>query len=76
MDKAKQRGVEANPHDEELREKPDAIVTVEKQRNGSWEGRIKLWFDNTSLRFCDDRISAVVPYDMGATRAHFAGSEA
>lgn len=64
MDKAKARELEANPLNEELREKPDAIVSIEKQRNGSWEGRIRLWFDNTSLRFCDDRISAVLPYDL------------
>lgn len=66
MDKAKARGLEANPHDLELLEKPDALVSIEKQRNGSWEGRMKLWFDPTSLRFCDDRMSAVQPYDLMA----------
>lgn len=44
---------------------PDALVTIEKQRNGRWEGRVRLWFDDASLRFCDDRISAVEPYAMG-----------
>jgi twinkle protein len=33
---------------------PDAMVSVEKQRNGRWEGRAKLWFDERSMRFCDD----------------------
>lgn len=41
---------------------PDALVTVEKQRNGRWEGRCKLWFDESSLRFVDDRVSPVQPY--------------
>jgi twinkle protein len=40
---------------------PDALVTVEKQRNGTFEGRVKLWFDDASLRFCDDRHSRVLP---------------
>lgn len=40
---------------------PDALVTVEKQRNGTFEGRVKLWFDDPSLRFCDDRHSRVLP---------------
>jgi twinkle protein len=40
---------------------PDALVTVEKQRNGTFEGRVKLWFDDASLRFCDDRQSRVLP---------------
>jgi hypothetical protein len=39
-------------------------VSVEKQRNGSWEGKVKLWFDESSLRFCDDRGSAVEPYPL------------
>jgi twinkle protein len=62
--KAKAAKLEENPHDAVEAEKPDALVTIEKQRNGSWEGRLKLWFDPTSLRFCDDRISAVVPYEL------------
>jgi hypothetical protein len=39
-------------------------VTVEKQRNGAWEGRVKLWFDDSSLRFIDDYTSAIEPYRM------------
>lgn len=35
--------------------KPDAMATVEKQRNGSWEGRVRLWFDGDSLRFSSDQ---------------------
>jgi twinkle protein len=43
--------------------KPDALMTVEKQRNGAWEGRVKLWFHADSLRFTHDRI-APNPYEL------------
>jgi hypothetical protein len=48
---------------------PDAAVTVEKQRNGAWEGRLKLWWHEDSLRFVDDRTSPVEPYRMSDLRA-------
>jgi twinkle protein len=35
--------------------KPDALATVEKQRNGAWEGRVKLWFCGDSLRFTSEQ---------------------
>lgn len=34
----------------ELMESPDQMLSVEKQRNGPWEGRIALWFDPVSLQ--------------------------
>lgn len=49
-----------------VNEDPDAMVTVEKQRNGTFEGRVKLWFDDASLRFCDDRHSRVQPILRGS----------
>lgn len=64
--KAKKARLEQNPQDIDALNEPDSLVTVEKQRNGSWEGRIKLWFHEPSLRFCDDRITPVEPYDLGA----------
>lgn len=60
--KAKKAKLEANAHDESALTEPDALVTVEKQRNGIYEGRVKLWFDDASLRFCDDRSTRVEPY--------------
>ena len=30
----------------------DSVLVVAKQRNGDWQGRIPLWFDRTSYRFC------------------------
>jgi twinkle protein len=60
--KAKKAKLEQNPQDVEAQQQPDALVTVEKQRNGEWEGRVKLWFDSASFRFCDDRATSVEPY--------------
>jgi twinkle protein len=62
--RAKKAALEKNPHDTDAQDQADALVSVEKQRNGSWEGKVKLWFDESSLRFCDDRGSAVEPYPL------------
>jgi twinkle protein len=62
--KAKKANLERNPHDEPELAKPDAMAIVEKQRNGAWEGKLQLWFDERSLRFCDDRGSPVEPYEV------------
>lgn len=62
--KAKQAALEKDPHDEAELSKPDALVIVDKQRNGEFEGKVKLWFDAASFRFCDDRVSAVEPYSI------------
>lgn len=62
--KAKRANLEMQPHDEEEAAKPDALVSIEKQRNGSWEGRMQMWFHDASLRFCDDRVSPVLPYPI------------
>jgi twinkle protein len=64
--KAKREALEANPGDEEWRSKPDALIGVEKQRNGSWEGKVKLWFDEMSLRFVDDARFGAQPYELEA----------
>lgn len=32
---------------------PDSVLIVDKQRNGDWEGRAKLWYDRDSLKFSD-----------------------
>lgn len=32
---------------------PDAVLIVDKARNGEWEGRVKLWYERASLRFSD-----------------------
>jgi twinkle protein len=45
-------------------DEPDALITVDAQRSGSFEGKVALWFDHTSLRFVNDRMSRVEPYNM------------
>jgi len=62
--KAKAAALEKDPHDEAELSKPDALVIVDKQRNGEFEGKVKLWFHPASFRFCDDRITAVEPYHL------------
>lgn len=32
---------------------PDAMMIVDKQRNGEWEGRINLWFDRASMQYLE-----------------------
>jgi len=63
FNKAKKAALEKDPNSPEA-DKPDAAVTVEGQRNGAFEGRLGLWFHEPSLRFVDDRISAVEPYRL------------
>ena len=60
--KAKSAKLQADPLDQVALNECDALVSVEKQRNGEFEGRIKLWFHQSSLRFLDDRVSACEPY--------------
>lgn len=43
---------------------PDFLVVLDKQRNGSVEGKFGLSFDSRTLRFCDDGQAPVEPYDM------------
>lgn len=77
--KAKKAAMEARPHDLAIGDEPDAIVSCEKQRNGDWEGKLKFWFHSGSLRFCDDRVSAVEEYvlspRLAPARAHFGGQQ-
>ena len=63
--KAKKQALEQRPYDEMALAEPDQLVSVEKQRNGDFEGRIKLWFDHHSMRFKDDRLTTVQPYQLG-----------
>lgn len=32
---------------------PDAVAICDKQRNGDWEGRVKLWYERDSMRYTD-----------------------
>lgn len=67
--KAKAQKVRDGHADEEDMNKPDALVLVEKQRNGEFEGRLAMWFEPASLRFCNDRFSPVDPFpDLAGMR--------
>ncbi len=35
----------------EASDAPDAVLIVDKQRHGEWEGKIGLWFDRASLQY-------------------------
>ena len=41
---------------------PDAAITVCKQRNSDFEGRLKFWFDEPSMRFLDERGQGVATW--------------
>jgi twinkle protein len=45
-------------------EKPDALIVVDGQRNSKFEGSVALWFDSPTLRFTNDRMGRVEPYDI------------
>lgn len=62
QNKAKRAEREKTVQDADKMAKPDALITIEKQRNGETEGRFGLWFHDQSLRFCDDRGSPIEPY--------------
>lgn len=60
--KAKKAKLDKDPSDMTALAEPDALVSVEGQRNSSFEGKVKLWFHEPSMRFMDDRHSHVEPY--------------
>jgi len=41
---------------------PDALLSCEKQRNGEWEGRIPLWFDDNSQQYSEVQRGQVRSY--------------
>jgi len=47
------------------REEPDAMLVCEKQRNGEFEGRIKLWFDYKSQQFIESADTPIHDYLRG-----------
>jgi len=53
--KKKERDIEQGKDDYTIKEKPDAILYCDKQRNGEWEGGIPLWWDGDSFQFMEDR---------------------
>jgi hypothetical protein len=39
--------------DEKQLERPDAFLTWWKSRNGSWEGKLALWFDERAQQYVE-----------------------
>lgn len=66
MNKAKRTEMEkpVEVQNQDVTSRPDHLITVEKQRNGEFEGRVALWFDDRTLRFCDSALAPVYPYEM------------
>lgn len=53
--KSKKARLAENEFDPIARAEPDCLLTVCKQRNGDFEGRLKFWFDEPSMRFVDEQ---------------------
>lgn len=49
--KAKESAMQAGEAVEPM--KPDALMLIEKQRNGEFEGKVAFWFDRESLQFAE-----------------------
>ena len=41
---------------------PDAKMIIDKQRNGDWEGEIKMWFCKNSRQFREHKHSRNIEY--------------
>lgn len=54
-------------------DKPDCLLTVDKQRHGDWEGKIALWFHAQSQSFCESEHLIVhpIPLEVGAYAHEF-----
>jgi len=50
--------------DQSLNKEPDLILTVAKQRNGEFEGAIRLWAHRQSMQFVQDGVTAPIPYSF------------
>lgn len=53
-----------NKADENTRkpDDPDAVLTCCKQRNGEWEGAVKLWFDKASQQFKETAKAEIIDF--------------
>jgi hypothetical protein len=40
------------------------MLCLDKQRNGSFEGKLKLWWDESSFRFTNERTTPIEPYPI------------
>jgi twinkle protein len=66
--KERKRRLEKNCNDHEAAAMPDAVVSIEGQRDATYEGKVQLWFDEASLRFTDERTTPIEPYAIDFVR--------
>lgn len=52
--KAKEQRLAQDPDDEQVKDKPDALIVCDKNRHGDWEGKIALWHHRASLQYTPD----------------------
>jgi len=62
--KRKEQAVVSNKADEKILNEPDTLIICDKQRNGEWEGKIGLWFNQASMRFLETKNSFVGISDL------------
>jgi twinkle protein len=53
-------------------QKPDCLISIDKQRHGEWEGKIGLWFHADSQSFCesDHRMVHAIPLEVEEEYSH------
>ncbi len=59
---AKAQQVNNEPALNELKQKPDAFLKCDKQRNGEWEGSVALWFDKASYQYLEWANQPLIQY--------------
>jgi len=70
-DKKKEHEKNKPEFDRDMRimDNPDHILTIDKQREGEWEGRVSLWFDPKSLQFTQFKENITKNYRQYFTEA-------
>lgn len=62
--RAKKTAIEGDRATEEVLAQPDAVILVDKQRNGAFEGKLAMWWDDGSFRFTNSRMAPLEPYPL------------
>ena len=58
----KEEAIEKGEASQGVRDEPDCIVLLDKQRHGAWEGTLPLWIDRRCMRFEDSPIVDPEPF--------------
>lgn len=53
IDEGKEQAKDADGNMVSIHQLPDAALICDKQRNGDWQGMVKLWYDKRSTQFTD-----------------------